>query len=263
MSRLIFYLFWLFGITNYLTASNPKILIIQDEKPQMEILAKFFTENGVPNIEMVDQKQLPEKFSLYEIVIVYIHQKLEVETELKIIEYARNGGRLILLHHSISSGKAKNEHYFSFLGIQLDNPKGAKNPVMPGGDYGYADPITYKLVNLNPNHSITSHGINWPESVLYISSDGPAIEMEYPGITLDSAEVYLNHKFTDGGEKTVLCGFKFLDQRTGKEFMPDRLAWIKEQGRGHILFFQPGHSAKEFENPLITQFILNAVKWKP
>ncbi len=82
-------------------------------------------------------------------------------------------------------------------------------------------------------------------------------------MTLDSAEVYLNHKFTDGREKTILCGFKFPDPRNGKLFLQDRIAWIKQQGRGHIIFFQPGHSSKEFENPLIAQFILNAINWKP
>jgi hypothetical protein len=263
MSRFIFCLLWILSFNLFLAASGQNVLIIQDEKPQMEVLTEFLQKKSELQIEIVDQKQLPEKFSIYQAVIVYIHRVLEPETETKIIEYTRNGGRLVLLHHSISSGKAKNEHYFSFLGIRLDNPKGAKNPVIPGGDYGYADPISYTLINLNPNHYITTHEIEWPEKVLYSSSDSPAVELEYPAMTLDSAEVYLNHKFIDGQEKTILCGFKFLDQRNGQLFMQDRLAWIKQQGRGQIIFFQPGHSSKEFENPLIAQFVLNAINWKP
>ncbi len=142
MSRFILCALWMLSLNLFQAASGQKVLIIPDEKPQMEVLTKFLQKKSALQVEIVDQKQLPEKFSIYQAVIVYIHRVLEAETKMKIIEYTQNGGRLVLLHHSISSGKAKNEHYFSFLGIQLDNPKGAKNPVEPGGDYGYADPVT-------------------------------------------------------------------------------------------------------------------------
>jgi len=50
----------------------------------------------------------------------------------------------------------------------------------------------------------------------YISSDQPGVEVLYPSISLHESEAYLNHKFTDGREKTVLFGLKFFDDRNGQ-----------------------------------------------
>ena len=96
--------------------SQTKVLIIQDELPQMEVLSSFLTQND-NNIEVkiVDQENLPKSFTDFNSVILYIHRKLFEPTEMKVIDYTKNGGRFICLHHSISSGKAKNKHYFSFL----------------------------------------------------------------------------------------------------------------------------------------------------
>jgi len=240
-----------------------RILIVHDELPQMEVLARFLREEGGLDVEVVEQSALPEDWSAYRAVIAYIHRVLEVPAEKAIIAYTENGGRFIALHHSISSKKAANEFYFDFLGIRLDDPETAKDPAIPGGAYAWREEVTLTLVNLNPAHYITSHKMTWDEEILYTPSDQPADETLYPSISLHETEVYLNHKFTDGRAKTVLAGLRFFDDRNGQMFMQDRAAWLKTYGKGEAIYFMPGHAASDFENDSISQMILNAINWEP
>ena len=150
-----------------------------------------------------------------------------------------------------------------WVGIRLDGTKESRNPSTPGGHYAWKDPIDLTLVNLNPNHYVTNHKVNWDETVTYASSDRPSVEREYPAFTLEHAEAYVNHKFTDGREKTVLAGFKWLDDRNGELYMQDRAVWYKPKGKGMIFYFKPGHSSKDFENPRFSQMVLNSVLWTP
>jgi hypothetical protein len=261
----LFYILIMYSFCMISACGSPlqkqKIIIIQDEIPQMKVLAKFLRENGNLKVDIVSQDSLPSSLSHYQAVVVYIHKGLFEATEKAIIDYTMNGGKFICLHHSISSGKAKNKYYFDFLGIQLDDPKNSKNPVEPGGGYAWKESVTLILLNLNPEHYITNHQVTWGHKTNYISSDHPSIEKEYPSIMLEDSEVYLNHKFTDGREKTVLCGIKHFDERNEKLFMQDRGAWIKKAGKGVIIYFQPGHAPSDYEDPNIAQMILNAVKW--
>ncbi len=250
-----------------LAQSNPKVLIVQDEMPQIEVLSAFLRNTGGLDVEIVDQAHLPTDMSGYQAVIGFIHRKLEVPTEKAIINYTEKGGRYVCLHHSISSGKAQNEFYFDFLGIQLDHPEFSRHPVNPGEGYGWFNDgengITLILVNLNPHHYITNNNIDWGQSVSYTSSDGPSVEGMYPSLSLPKTEVYMNHKFTDGREKTVLCGLKYYDPRNGELFMQDRAVWLKSYGEGSIVYILPGHAPADYENPNIAQMVLNAIVWKP
>jgi hypothetical protein len=261
----LLYIIFTYSVCMISACSSPnpkqKIIIIQDEIPQMKVLAKFLRENRDLTVDIVSQDSLPSSLSPYQAVMAYIHKELFEPTEKAIIDYTTNGGKFICLHHSISSGKAKNKYYFDFLGIQLDDPKNSKNPVEPGGGYAWKESVKLILLNLYPDHYITNHQVTWGHKTNYISSDHPSIEKEYPSITLEDSEVYLNHKFTDGREKTVLCGIKHYDERNGKLFMQDRGAWLKKSGKGIIIYFQPGHASSDYRNQNIAQMILNAVKW--
>lgn len=236
-------------------AKTPNVLIIQDELPQMEVLAKFLREVGKLPVTIVDQQSVPEDLSVYKAVVVFIHRELLEKTEMAIIEYTRSGGRLVCLHHSISSGKALNRFYFDFLGMRLD-----KGPAETGGYEWKAG--SYVLVNLNSQHFITNHNVDWDQKFTYTPSDYPSSQRKYPGITLGAdSEVFLNHKFTDGREKTVLCGIVYRDPESGKTYMQDRGAWIKKQGDGTIVYFMPGHAVSDYQNENISQIILNAIRW--
>jgi len=223
--------------------------------PQMKVLEKFLREKGKLSVAVTDQRSFPENLSAYDAVIVFIHGNLEENTENSIIKYTKNGGKLICLHHSISSKKAQNKFYFDFLGIRLD-----KGPMEKGG-YKWNE-SSWSLVNLNSKHFITNFDVSWDEKISYTPSDYPGTEAVYPGITLKhDSEVFINHKFTDGREKIVLCGIVYHDTQNNKTYMQDRGAWIKRQGKGTILYFMPGHIASDYENKNISQMILNAIRW--
>ncbi|HET6568610.1 MAG TPA: ThuA domain-containing protein [Rhodothermales bacterium] len=246
-----------------------QVLIIQDERPQIDVLSAYLEKHGDLDVSVIEQDALPADLSHYKAVLLFVHGDLDEAVERAVIAYTKGGGRFIPLHHAISSGKAANEHYFDFLGIRLDNPTQSSGPVEPGGGYGWrheetdGSGVTLTVVNLNPHHYITSHEVDWGEPIPYTSSDTPSVEEMAPSISLPNSEVYLNHKFTDGREKTVLMGLKYYDDRTGKLFMQDRAGWIKRQGEGEIIYLMPGHSVSDYQNPNVAQMILNAIEWQP
>jgi hypothetical protein len=239
-----------------LSSAKPrKVVIVQDELPQMELLAKFLREKSDLSVTITDQQSLPQDLSEYQAVVVFIHKDLEEKTEKLIIDYTKNGGKLICLHHSISSKKANNKFYFDFLGIRLD-----KGPMETGG-YKWIG-SSWSFVNLNSQHFITNSNVNWDEKIVYTPSDYPSTEGSYPAMTLqDNSEVFINHKFTDGREKVVLCGIVYHDRENNKTYMQDRGAWIKKADKGIIVYFMPGHSVSDYENKNISQMILNAIIW--
>ena len=216
------------------------VLIVMDERDQMEALAQYLKEKGGVTATIVDQSSLPADWSPFHAAIGYIHGNLREAAEVRFIEYTKAGGRFIALHHTISSGKARNKYLFDFLGIVLTDPEKAREPSQPGGHYAWRDPVSQTLVNLQPGHYLTSNGIAWPGSTAYESSDQPSVAREFPSLALDESEVYLNHKFSDGRAKTVLLGFEWTDDRNRQRYMQDRSGWCKRQGKGWIFYFQPG-----------------------
>jgi len=258
---------WLLSVASLLLVqAQEKILIVQDELPQIKALAAFLKEKGKLQVEIVNQETLPESLSTFSSLIVFIHGDLTPATENAIINYTKNGGRYICLHHSISSAKAKNDNYFDFLGIQLDEPEKSSQPVDPGEGYGWYHNgdkgIDLILVNLHPNHYITKHQIEWKDTINYTPSDFPSVSRKYPSLTIEDTEVYLNHKFTDGREKTVLAGFKFYDPRNQQLFMQDRAIWFKKYHRGMVIYYMPGENVSDYTHPAVARMILNGVLWK-
>jgi hypothetical protein len=252
------------GVAVVPATASPRILIVMDERPQMEVLASFLKQKGGIEATIVDQKALPEDWKPFDAVLAYIHGALLEPTELKLIEYTKSGGRYVCIHHSISSGKVKNKYYFDFLGVRLDDADQARQPATPGTHYAWREPVDMTLVNLNAGHYITSHDVTWPEKTTYRSSEAPeAPEREYPALTVKDVEAYMNVKFTDGHDKTVLLGFKYRDDRNGALYMQDREGWLKPAGKGWVVYLQMGHSAKEFENPAVAQMVMNAITWRP
>jgi hypothetical protein len=244
-------------------ASPARVLIVMDEREQMETVARQLKAKAGLEIVITDQKTMPADWSGFDAVIAYIHGTLAEPTEQKIIAYTRGGGRYVCLHHSISGGKAKNQDYFDFLGVRLDGAEQSKEPAPPGGHYAWHEGAPVTIVNLNPQHYITRNEVVWPDRIQYESSDAPSVAREYPAFTLPRSEAYMNHRYTDGREKTILLGFRHLDDRNGALYMQDREGWLKPSGAGFIVYLQMGHFAQEFENPAVAQMILNAVTWKP
>lgn len=240
-----------------------RVLIVMDERPQMEVLARFLREKGEIESVIVDQKSLPEDWSGFLAVVGYIHGRLEEQTETKIIDTTRAGGRFVCLHHMISSGKSKNRYYFDFLGVHMDGIDLARQPAEPGGHYAWREGIRQTVVNVNPKHYITSNGIRWPEKTDFAATGSQLGGKECPALTIEDSEVYMNVKFSDGADKTILLGFKYLDDRNQVLHQQLTSGWIKPSGKGWIVYLQMGHSAHEYEIGAVAQIALNAVTWKP
>lgn len=261
-----------------LADARADVLIVPDEFPAMEILAaKLKSEENVKST-LVWQTNLPANLNQFEAVVVYIHGALSEKAENAFIAYANGGGKLVLLHHSISSGKAKNKNWFSFLGVSLPQ-KGVNE-----GGYKWIEPATWDVVNINPHHFITTNKVRWPKQIAY----GRSGETRQ-AFTLAHDEVYLNH--TLDGERTLLLGLKYTGKpeteppdaatRKGRKskigtepgavppesigltYEQDTAGWVKPAGKGWIIYLMPGHKAADFEDPTYSRIVVNAVIWKP
>jgi hypothetical protein len=234
-----------------------RTLIVHDELPQMELLYRLLHENCGYDVEVKTQPEMPAELSPYKAVIVFIHGRMFEEPEKAFIAYTKAGGKLIVLHHSISSGKRSNKYWFDFLGIKL--PQGDWQE----GGYKWIEPVAQKVININPLHYITSHDVEY-EGKMAFHTDRvkPA---DYPCFTLkENSEVYLNHTFTDGNEKTLLLGFIYDGKEIGgQKIMQHTSGWLKKVGKGWLVYLQPGHSLEDMRTKPFQQILINAIRWMP
>jgi hypothetical protein len=235
-------------------ADKPKatvpVLLVADEIPAMEVLAKQLAERVHGEATIVNSKKdkLPESLAPFRAVLVYIHGNLAEEVEKPLLAYAEGGGHLILLHHSISSQKRKNTGWLPALGITL--PTGD----FAAGGYKYFDDVSWDLVALAPKHPML-RGLKFPKTVEY--KDGKKL----PAFTLEETEIYLNHVLE--GPRTLLLGLRWQEPQSGKLYTQDIAAWTRPLGKGRVSYFMPGHKARDFELPFYAQLIANAVTVPP
>ncbi len=242
-------------VSTPLFAAN-QVLIVPDEFPAMEyVAAKLQSEENISS-KLVWQTNLPPDLSPFPAVIVYIHKDLKPTAEKAFIEYAQTGGKLIVLHHSISSGKRKNKDWFKFLGVTLPEAD------VDAGGYKWIEGVTQQLVNLASDHFITTHKVVYPEQVAFKGASDTK-ERALPGVTLKESEVYINHVLADDRTRTRLLGFKYTDKNSGKTYMQTQSGWLKPSGKGWIVYLQPGHSLHDLKDPTYERIVLNAVIWMP
>lgn len=234
-----------------LRAASP-VLIVADEFPAMQILASALASSGADPgraCTVVRQDELPDSLGAFSAILVYIHGDLKVGAERALIAYAQGGGRLILLHHSISSGKRRNREWFSFLGVEL--PTGE----VSAGGYQWIEGVPLEIFPTG-EHFITTHKVAWPAAKV---EGGGVVPPRV--LTLEDSEVYLNHRFK--GERTVLLGLRHEDPASGQVTVQRTAGWYRRAGQGWVFYFMPGHSSKEFESPVYCQILINALNWAP
>jgi len=232
--------------------SSAEVLIVADEFPAMQVVATKLKSDAHIESTLLSQDKLPPTLTNYEAVVVYIHGALSEKAEDAFIDYTQTGGKLVLLHHSISSGKRKNPHWFKFLGVSL--PEGD----LSQDGYKWIEGISFELVNLNPNHFIMTNQIRYPEQIAY-STTNVVNSSTLPGFKLAETEVYINHVHTE--PRTLLMGLKFTYPTNRITYMQDRAGWLKPAGKGWIIYLMPGHTKHDFESPIYGQIVLNAVTW--
>jgi hypothetical protein len=245
---------FLFGLVS---AASAEVLIVADEFPAMQTLAARLKSAENIDSKIVSQTNLPPSLAPYQAVLVYIHGNLQSGPENAFIDYAQSGGKLILLHHSISTGKRKNAHWFTFLGVKL--PEGD----LSKGGYKWIEnkDVTWHLVNLAPNHFIMTNKVVYPEKITYASATIPTPGGSLPGFTFSEDEVYLNHVLI--GPRTLLMGFKYTDATNAVTYMQDSAGWIKPAGKGWVVYLMPGHWPRDFESPVYSRIVINAVIYQP
>lgn len=237
------------------TIHSKEILIVSDEWPQMEVLSAYLQEQGGYRIIKKEQGQIPTNISEMDGVIQFVHGMLNDKPAKQLMDYTHKGGKLLVLHHGVSSKKKQTKGWYEFLGMELDRAEDSKKR------YVWIHDIDFEMVNLNPNHYITSNKVTYSENTDYESSDVPSLLKTYPSIKFTNSEVFINHQFIDGREKTVLFGFKYNDSKTGKTWMQDRSGWYKKKGDGLLFYMQPGQIVNDFSDQYC-QIILNCFEWK-
>jgi type 1 glutamine amidotransferase len=213
---------------------SPVVLMVADEFPAMETLAKQLKPRAGVTAEIVAQDKMPADLKSYRAVFVYIHKDITPVAEHAFIEYARSGGRLILLHHSISSGKRKNKDWLPFLGVVLP-----ERPLDLGG-YKYFDPADFQLVNVAPSDPVMKGAPNT--------------------IDIWESEVYINQELTPN--RMTLLSIRYTEPKSGLTYEQPTGGWYLRTGKGDVFYFMAGHKASDFEQPAYAQIIANAVLYR-
>ena len=226
---------------------------MSDEWLPMHQLARLLNPDGHYNIDSVDQINIPEDIHQYQYVLMYVHKTLERNVEAQLIQYANNGGKLIVLHHGLASAKMKNPDWLNIMGIEL----------FPSDDPQYPwcvlSNTTHTMVNLYPGHFITSNRISYQKVFHFESDYTDVLHGTYPEFDLSDTEVFLNQRFTENSDRTILFGFVAGDGTT----MQPTSGWYKKVGGGWLFYYQAGHRPEDFSNNNFLQVILNTLEWKP
>lgn len=240
------------------TVAAQTVYVVADEFDQMKVLDTYLQAHSPFHLKLMEQKEFPKQIPADAAgVIEFVHSKLDDSVAATIIDYTMNGGRTLVIHHGISSGKKNTKGWYDFLGVNLDQRKTIKY------SYYWLHDVDFDFVNLNPDHYITSHNVTYPETIKYRSSDTPSEERTYPAIKFIDSEVFVNHQFTDGREKHVLFGFSFKNPETGEIIQQDRSGWYKKKGKGWVFYLHPGHKVEDFQHDNYCQIIQNCLTWKP
>ncbi len=232
-------------------ASAQGVLIVCDEFHAMQVVASQIESDDKVQTRIIGQTEIPADVSTYRAVLVYLHGELSPAAEHKLMQYANDGGDLILLHHTISSRKRENKDWFNFLHIELPN-----KPFADGG-YAYFDPVTYQVVNLAPGNSLMRR-VTFSERVAF-TDPASGGERMLPGTSFPDTEVYLNHVLV--GERTLLLGMKYTDAKTGKVYMQNTAGWMLPTGKGNVFYFMMGHRFEDFQNAVYRRLLSNAVEY--
>ena len=247
---LVFLAWLLLFLTSLPLLAATDILIVCDEVPPMKVLARQLKERIHVKTTITSQTEMPSDLSAYATVIVYIHKTMNDPVETALIAYAKAGGKLLLIHHSISSEQRLNRYWLPFLQVLL--PTGG----LDIGGYKYFAPATFQMVNLAPSEYITTHAVTYKERVPFRWNDG---DREYPGFTMTDTEVDVNHVFI--GPRTTLLGLKYTEPTSGRLFMQTHAGWYKTTEKGMVIYFATGYKIGDFENPTYAQILTNAVEF--
>jgi hypothetical protein len=230
-----------------------EILIVADEFHAMQVLADHLERDTKVHPRIVGQLEMDPSLAGYRAVIVYLHGELQAAAEHKFIQYAQDGGDLILLHHTISSRKRENKDWFSFLHIELPATS------FTDGGYAYFDPVTFQVVALAAGNPVITDHVTFDQKTAF-TDPLTGSERQLPATSFSETEVYVNHVLS--GNRTVLLGLKYTDPKTNKVYTQPTAGWLLPTGKGTVFYFMMGHRAEDFDNAAYRQILDNAVEYR-
>ena len=237
-----------------------KALILADKSDEMPELRQL-VQGGGWNVTQLAQKDWNVSTSGFAAIVVYIHEPILEAVESALIDYAEQGGRLVVIHHALASAKMRNPRWLEFLGVKIVPKSAPDAPWFVSGD------VAFTVVNLSPKHYITSHEVHYDKTVTYRSATRKELDGEFPAFVLERSEIFHNQRNTDGEAKIPLLAYR-LDGPEGKE-LPDNVpafeetaGWLKKTGRGWTVYLQPGHTESDFRHASFGRIVLNALEWK-
>lgn len=209
-------------------------------------------------------------------IITYNKNCYSNTTVSALIEFTQKGGRLIALHHNISSMMMRQPKWLAFAKVQIEKGEHAKYPwsVMEGGDLF--------LFNLSPNHPITTNNVTFPDSAPILETYGmkadasqwvlthalTTVEMTkvsqertQPALKFHESEYFINHVLLPAPERVLLFGEYFIFPKKGKAFISANGGWMLPVGRGKLFYFMPGHSSHDY-NEEYCHIIKNALEFE-
>jgi len=239
-------------------SAQTKVLFLSDEKGELPVLTELLADNGYAVSEAT--QGMPPKLAEFDAVVVYIHEQLTEPVETALIDYARGGGRLLLLHHAIASAKRRSPKWLEFLGIAIFPRDHPRHPWLVSAE------VTHTMVNLAPGHWITTNGMDYDRTVEYHSKTRAKYRGRFKAFDLPNTEVFHNQRFTDGEAKTILFGYRLTGEAAAA--LPSNVpaceetsGWLKRTGRGMVVYLQAGHAAHDFENARFARAVLNCLEY--
>lgn len=242
---------------------SDEIIIVYNtpHKPQMERLKAWLDEN----ITQYKFKMSTQLFLWWKIkrsnpacVIVY-NKNLMGRLNVKAIKkYCAQGGKVITLHHNVSSMMLRRPEWLDFVQVYIKRGDDAEYPwsVIEGGDL--------YLTNLQPNSEITTEGIEYDAEVpeLNLREDPSKMVLthelkgeaktEYqerkkePAIEFKKSEYFINHVPLPNPQRTLLFGVYFKDPESGRMFISNNGGWKMPYKKGMIYYFMPGHAIHDY-----------------
>jgi type 1 glutamine amidotransferase len=250
----VFVLFWL---SMPGSARCAVLDVVGDEPVPMQALKRVLESNG-HQVTLFEQKEFAAAGAQKPAaILMYVHGLLDEAVGKRLIAFAREGGRLVILHHGIASAKNHSPFWMEFVGMEI-LPKNA--PEYPWATlYG----VEFEMVNLAPGHPITTQGVTYAGTTTYSRSEPPqSKEQNLASFVIPNTEAYLNQRFLPGHQRTLLFGMKCKDPVGGAVYMQDTGGWLMRVGKGWVFYLQPGHFGRDFEVPQFRQVLLNCLSWK-
>ena len=258
------------GLTPGLSADEPvrKILVVSDEPEEVPAIRKCVEEAGFA-VDWVGQADwskdrapnaLVDDMREYETVLNYVHKPLLPPVEIAMIDYCNAGGRMLVLHHAISSSKMQNPKWLEFLGVRLYPRDHAEHPWYVSGS------VTYTMVCLAPDHYIAQHDVKYDRTVEYSSTDRPAYNGRRKAFDIPDTEIFHNQRLDDDKNRVLLFGYMRNPAEGEKTpasvpLTEDSAGWLKPTGKGLIIYLQAGHANADYLNPNFAQVIDNCLNW--